>query len=294
MDKRLVSVLMFSFVMAGGTSLVLYRLVISHFSAGAFPAPPRHILVAARNLDPGTLITGSDIRTEPWTAVIPNGAVANGADIIGRGVSTTIFENEPVTEGRLAPKGAGGGLSATIPPGMRAAAVRVNDVAGVAGFVVAGTHVDVLVSGTLPGAERGASGAFTTTLLQNVLVLSAGQDLKRDAEGKPSTAQVVNLLVTPQQAELLSLASGSMTMQLVLRNPLDTKPATAPEVTFASILARRPEASAAKPVLIGTSGPVHIAAPAPQTPPAPETARIEIISGGKRTESTVPKLEARP
>ena len=118
-------------------------------------------------------------------------------------------------------------MAAMIPPGMRAVAVRVNEVVGVAGFVVPGTHVDVLISGNTPGAS-GSQGTLTQTLLQNIEVLSAGQDFKKDAEGKPITVQVVNMLVTPTQAEQLSLASSQTTIQLVLRNPLDHEIAKTP------------------------------------------------------------------
>src|SRR5215475_870307 len=117
-------------------------------------------------------------------------------------------------------KGAGAGLAATIPPGMRAVAVRVNDIVGVAGFIRAGTHVDVLIAGTHPKGNGGL-GTLTKTLLQNVEVISAGQDITKDAEGKPVNVGVVNMLVTPEQAEVLSLASNETRIQLILRNPLD-------------------------------------------------------------------------
>ncbi len=146
---------------------------------------------------------------------------------MGRGATTTIYDKEPIIESRLAPKGAGGGLAATIPPGMRAVAVRVNEVVGVAGFVIPGMRVDVLISGNKPGGSN-AQGTLTRTMLQNLEVLSAGQDFKKDAEGKPVMVQVVNLLVTPQQAEELSLASNMTTIQLVLRNPLDREIAKTP------------------------------------------------------------------
>ena len=130
-----------------------------------------------------------------------------------------IYEGEPVLGNRLAAAGAGGGFSVTIPNGMRACAVKVNDVVGVAGFVVPGMRVDVLISGSSPNAP--GSGPRVKTLLQNVAVLSAGQNYQKDAEGKPVEVQVVNLLVTPEQAEVLSLASNETRIQLVLRNPLD-------------------------------------------------------------------------
>src|SRR6202030_1199301 len=145
-------------------------------------------------------------------------------DLKGRGVITPIYAKEPLIDSRLAPKGAGGGLASMIPAGMRAVAVRVNEVVGVAGFVVPGMRVDIWIAGNPPGAQSNA-GMVARTLLQNIEVLSAGQNFQKDAEGKPVQVQVVNLLVTPEQAEILSLASNETRIQLVLRNPLDTQTA---------------------------------------------------------------------
>src|SRR5262249_35807256 len=157
---------------------------------------------------------------------------AKAQDVVGRGVITPIFAREPVIDSRLAPKGAGGGLAAMIPPGMRAVAIRVNEVVGVAGVGVPGMRVGVVGSGRKPGGDAGV-GARLRKLLQNLEVLSAGQDFKKDAEGKPVQSQVVNLLVTPQQAEELSLASAQTTIQLVLRNPLDHDTAKTPGTAVA-------------------------------------------------------------
>jgi pilus assembly protein CpaB len=151
---------------------------------------------------------------------------------VGRGVTTAIYAREPLIESRLAPKGAGGGLASMIPQGMRAVAIRVNEVVGVAGFVVAGMHVDILISGNSPS---GNLGTLTKTMLQNIEVLSAGQDFKKDAEGKPIMVQVVNLLVTPEQAEQLSLASNQATIQLILRNPLDRQMTQTPGAAMANL-----------------------------------------------------------
>src|SRR5260370_12022264 len=131
-------------------------------------------------------------------------------------------------ENRLAPAGTGGGLAATIPSGMRACAVRGNEVVGVAGFVIPGMGVDVLISGIPPGGNSTASGSKVKTLLQNIQVLSAGANIQKDNEGKPVQVPVVNLLVTPEQAEILSLASNETHIQLVLRNPMDTQVAKPP------------------------------------------------------------------
>src|SRR5580658_3148794 len=163
MNRRLISVLMFAFVVAGGASLVLYKLVIGRMSANA-PAATSSILVAAKNLDVGTVIGDTDVRVAAWPGTVPEGAIVKIGDALGRGVAASIYANEPITASRLGEKGAGGGLAATITPGMRAVAIRVNEIVGVAGFVVTGTHVDVLVVGN-SGEAASVSGANSTRTL---------------------------------------------------------------------------------------------------------------------------------
>src|SRR5450432_2906557 len=220
MNKRFVGVLTFAFLVAAGASLVLYRVLINRPQTTAAAVATTKVALASRDLEVGIVLKEDDIKISEWPGQIPIGATAHLQDLVGRGVNTAIFAKEPIIESRLAAKGAGGGLAAMIPPGMRAVAVRVNEVVGVAGFVVPGMHVDILISGTSPGSNA-SLGTQTQTLMQNIEVLSAGQDFKKDNEGKPIVVQVVNLLVTPTQAELLSLASSQTTLQLVLRNPLD-------------------------------------------------------------------------
>lgn len=220
MSKRLISVLVFAFIVSAGASLLLYRLVSSRMNTEAKQSTAQ-IMVAARSLPVGTMIGEMDIKMGAWSGPLPVNAVTKKEEAVGRGVIANIYEGEPLLESRLAAKGAGAGLAATIPEGMRAVAIRVNEVVGVAGFVVPGQRVDVLVLGQPPGG--GSGGTMAKTILQNIEVLSAGQNIQKDSEGKPVTVQVVNVLVTPEQAETLSLISNDMRIQLVLRNPLDTK-----------------------------------------------------------------------
>jgi len=212
-------------------------------------------------------------------------------DFIGRGVTTKIYAKEAILETRLAPKGAGGGLAATIPKGMRAVAVAVNEVVGVAGFAVAGMHVDVLISGT-PPSGTGGLGTQTRTLLQNIEVLSAGQDFKKDSEGKPIAVQVVNLLVTPEQAEQLSLASHQTTIQLVLRNPLDGDVTKTPGVALKQLFGGDEPKPVAPPRLHRRppAKPVAVLAEVPPPPPPPPSVKkvepvMEIFFGGKKVET---------
>ena len=286
MNRRFISVLMFAFVVAAGASFALYRMVIGRVNASAPPATSS-LLVATRNLELGTVITEPDLRVAAWPGAVPQGAVVKNSEAVGRGVIAPIYAGEPVTQSRLGAAGAGGGLASTIPQGMRAVAIRVNEVVGVAGFVVAGTHVDVLVSGNSPDSAGVSTGNSTRTLLQNISVLSAGQDFKKDTEGKPVTVQVVNLLVTPQQAEMLSLASSQMTLQLVLRNPLDTVITATTGISLAGIFSGQTVA----PTTVQAAKLVHpqrssVAAVAPRIVAAlpAESFRMEVITGSKRTE----------
>src|SRR3954451_15152759 len=234
MNKRFIGVLTFAFLVAAGASLILYRVLINRPQNAKAAASSAHIVLANKNLELGTVIKEDDVQLAEWSGEIPLGASTKVQDLLGRGVTTTIYAKEPVIDSRLAPKGAGGGLAAMIPPGMRAVAVRVNEVVGVAGFVVPGTRVDVIISGSAPNGG-GNLGTLTRTLLQNVEVLSAGQDFKKDAEGKPIVVQVINLLVNPEHAEQLSLASSQTQIQLVLRNPLDREDAKTPGTALAQL-----------------------------------------------------------
>jgi pilus assembly protein CpaB len=172
---------------------------------------------------------------------------------------------------------------------MRACAVRVNDVVGVAGFVVPGMRVDVLITGLPPGGNP-LDGSRVRTLLQNIQVLSAGTDFQHDQAGKPQPAQVVNLLVTPSDAEVLSLASNEMHIQLVLRNPMDTAIAKPPGIMVSDLFGGEhaapsqtpsPPRAPAAPVKEPQERPVAVAA-AP-TPPKPYV--IEVENGTVRTEA---------
>src|SRR5882762_6286780 len=222
MNRRLLNILLIAFVIAAGCSYIVFRLVGNRLSGTR--QTTTHVIAAATDIKLGTVLRDADLTTIEITGTLPKGAIQKKEQVIGRGVISNLYLGEAVLESRLAAPGSGGGLAATIPQGMRASAVKVNDVVGVAGFVTPGMRVDVLISGNPPGqAANTSQGTRVKTLLQNIEVLSAGTDIQRDAEGKPQQVQVVNLLVTPQQAELLSLASSQAKIQLVLRNPLDNQ-----------------------------------------------------------------------
>src|SRR5579863_10766687 len=169
MKKRLIAVLGFALAVSAGAAFVLYQLIASRITVGASSKPvTAKVLVAARDLETGALIQERDVRTQEYLTP-PPGAILKKEDIIDRGVTAPIHEDAPFYEASLAPKGAGAGFASTIPAGMRAFAVHVNEVVGVAGFAVAGMRVDLLVSGSPPSATQensGAIGSITRTLLQ--------------------------------------------------------------------------------------------------------------------------------
>lgn len=238
----------------------------------ARPLATQQIVVAAEPLQVGARIDASNLRTISWPAGDPiNGMFTKVSDCAGRAVITPVAENEPVLEANLAPTGSGAGLPATIPEGMRAVSVAVNDVVGVAGFVVPGTTVDVLVTGAIAG---GHGGNVTRTILEDVPVLAAGQKIEQDRAGKPQTVPVVTLLVSPEDADKLTMASTEGKIQLALRNTIDTRTMD-PAPVLQDALFTGPEA----PAVVKTR--VHHAA---AKPPAPY--EVEVITGTKKVTRT--------
>jgi len=218
----------------------------------------------------------------------PKGAFSKVEEVLDRPVVSNILLDEPLLEGRLAVKGSGLGLAPTIPVGMRAVTVRVNDVAGAAGFVLPGLKVDVLVTGHPPTGDSN----MTTTVLQNVLVLSAGQAMQSDARGTPVSVSTVTLLVTPNDAETLTLANGEGRIQLVLRNSSDEGIEKTPGRYVAELYGSPRKAPASgpapirKPVVL-TAAPVAIPIAAPPAPAPPD--QIIVIRGTTKTVEVIPR-----
>ncbi len=282
MNRRLAAVFAFALVVAFIASFAVYRLVIGQARTPVRTVVTSQLMVAAHDLQVGALIHDSDLTQIAWAGPVPEYTIKKRQDVVGRGVIATIYQNEPVLEKRLASRGAGAGLASTIPVGLRAVALRVNEVVGLAGFVLPGMHVDVLISGTSPGVDQ-SHGSLCKTVLQNIEVLSAGQRIEKNVEGKPEAAQVVNLLVTPNQAEILSLASESTRVQLVLRNPLDTKEQLTRGVSLAGLFGQAVDAASE---LAPTARPAARMKPAPAVHRSPDITTVEVFSGNKRSEQS--------
>jgi pilus assembly protein CpaB len=160
MNKRFAGVLVFALVVSFVASFLVYRLIVGQIGRVG-RAHQQQIVVAARDLPIGTLIQASDVKAVDWSGSAEKNWARNSNEVIGRGVVQAVYAGEPLAESRLAQRGAGGGLAATIPPGKRAVAVRVNDVIGVGGFAVPGMRVDVLISGVPPQLRQAALGTQT-------------------------------------------------------------------------------------------------------------------------------------
>lgn len=282
MNRRLLTILLISFLVAGACAILVYRLVGKHMKLTNVASTTR-VVAAAADLKLGTVLSAGSLTTIEVVGSLPKGAILKAEDAIGRGVMSDLYQGEPILSARLAPLGSGGGLAATIRKGMRACAVKVDEVVGVAGFVTPGMRVDVLITGNPPGQSDTLEGPEVRTLLQNIEVLSAGTDIQKDTEGKPKVVQVVNLLVYPEQAELLSLASNTLNsnqtrIQLVLRNPLDTDTTQMPGTAMKKLF------SNSNP---NPARPVSKASSTSAKKDAPKTYQIEIFNGKQRSNQVV-------
>jgi pilus assembly protein CpaB len=234
------------------------------------------VIVAADDLQVGARVEDHDIKIIKIAgADLPPGAPRRRADVVGHGVIVPISKGEFILPNRLAGENAGSGLPSLIPPGMRAVSVRVNEVVSVAGFVTPGTRVDVLLTGT-PGA---AGEQQTTTVLQNVAVLASGHTLERTATGEAQSTAVITLLVSPDDAQRLTLASSEGHIQLALRNPLDTKQDEVPSSNSRGLYRGVSTPAPAQPVLH------HITTKkVPAPPPSSTGVSVEVYQGDKKPE----------
>jgi pilus assembly protein CpaB len=294
MDRRFLTVLGVSLLFALVVSSLFYQMTAR---AGASRKPEqgelKDLVVAAKPLSVGITVKPTDVKvTKVASDQFPKMGFSKVEEVIDRPVVSNILLDEPLLEGRLAARGSGLGIAPIIPVGMRAVTVRVNDVVSVAGFVMPGMRVDILVTGRPPGNQD--NNSKTVTVLQNLLVLTAGTTIQPDARGQAINAPNVTLLVTPDQAELLTLASNEGRIQLVLRNGGDqsierTAGRQVSELYGAAPkqqqAAAAPRPRPAKPVVV-----VQAAAP-PPPPPAPPVDQIVVIRGNQKSVETVSNLK---
>lgn len=290
LDRRFLIVVGLSLIWALVVSVVFYRAASSAGKKRPFVAE-KPVVVAVETLPLGAVIRPQSVKlAQIPEKLFPRGGFSRLEDVLDRPVMSPIQPDEPVVEARLAVRGAGGGVAPLIPPGMRAISVRVNDVIGVAGFVLPGMRVDVLVTGRPPGHDD----TVTTTVLQNIAVLSAGKTIQADATSQTITTPVVTLLVTPAQAESLTLANTEGRIQLVLRNSIDQDLAQTPGRDLRQLYNfNGPMKSAeAAPRAVADRAARPPAPPAPVIVPPPEPERILVIRGIQKSQEPVGEIPA--
>ena len=274
---RMLMVLVVALLAGGGLAYATYD-YLENVPVQTVEVPTRPVVVAQTDLSLGVELTASDLRVVDWPVrSVPDGAFDDAAQLEGRGLIRSVSRHEPILSSKVAAPGAGAGLPPIIPPGQRAVSIRVNEVIGVAGYVLPGTHVDLLVTASTTNRVEDTT---TKLVLADVEVLAAGTRLERDLQGdEPIQATVVTLLVTPEQSERLALASTEGKIQLALRNPFDDSRPETPGVSPEQLLARgrpRPTPTRAVPAA---------PAPRPSAPPPPPT--VEVIRGNVREQTIV-------
>jgi len=254
-------------------AFVVYKNLMSKSNAGNEPGTD--VVVATNDLQVGAKVEDRDVKVvKVPNSIVPPNCFRAKSQVVGRGVVLPIQRGEFLLLNKLAAENAGAGLPALIPQGMRAVSVRVNEVVAVAGFVAPGTRVDVLLTGN----PSGSSEAQTTTVLENVAVIASGTKLERSPTGEAQSAPVITLLVSPEDAQKLTLASSQGHIQLALRNPVDTHkedlgPARAKDVYKDLPASPAPKPKALKKVV-----------PAVATAQKPPGYSVQVIRGNKVDE----------
>ena len=251
--------------------------------------PTKKAVVAAKQMPLGTLLTRDTVKIVDWPAETPlQGGFSSIDAVVDRGLITSVVENEPISENKLAPKEAGAGLAPTIAQGMRAISVKVNEVIGVAGFVVPGTRVDVV--SVLGNRSSSKDDTLSRVVVSNVQVLSAGTRYDQEearADGKAIRSTVVTLMVNPLDADRIALAQSQGELMLTLRHPLDLEPSDPRGVRMASLLTGADDYTP-KPAAPATGLRRAVSPPSPPPPPpAPAVVRaytVETIRAAKRSE----------
>ena len=280
---RVFIVFVFAVTVGGVFALATYNYV-QKIPARTVSIPTTPVVVAATDLDIGAELRREDLRIIEWPAnALPAEVINDPKDAIGRGLIMPVIQNEPILPMKLASKEAGAGLPPAIPPGLRAVSVRVNEVIGVAGYVLPGTRVDVVATVSPSGQSIDMT---SKVILTNVQVLAAGTKIERDTDkNKPMAVTVVTLLVDPEEAERLTLASTEGKIQLALRNPLDKGLPTTHGIRPAALFGiGAPTRTAVARTRVASASPSS--AP-PVVAAQPDLSTVEIIRGDKRAHEVV-------
>jgi pilus assembly protein CpaB len=282
MRTRVFTVLALAVLAGGGLAYGTYNLV-NKPQATAAAVQTQPVVVAAGPLQLGAAIKEDDLRVVQFPqGQAPEGSFTSSGELVGRGVIAPFVKNEPIIDAKLSSKEAGAGLPPLIPEGMRAVSVRVDDVIGVAGYVLPNSRVDVLATAN-PTDQR--ADTTTKVILSNVQVVTAGTRIEQDQENKPVQVTVVTLVVNPEQAERLALASTEGKVQLALRNPLDQGNPETPGIKTAHLVGTSRPAPARRSASASPKGKPGQAVTMTVAPPPLPT--VEVIRGDKRAMEVI-------
>jgi pilus assembly protein CpaB len=303
-NKRLIIALLaaITFGLIAAVSVKQYLL-----TAKTFENNLNDVVVAKVDIPVGTRLIPEQLMVAQFPAnVTPEGAIPTiDENLIGRVVTVSLSPRDPVTDAKLAPIGAAGGLSSMIPEGYRAMTVAVNEVVGVSGFIMPGTLVDVVVV-IAPPSGSGAEGMISKIVLQNIKVLASGQNIDKpnNAREVERSIRAVTLQVTPEQAEKLALASSEGKLQLVMRNSVDQADEQTAGANKRTLLSGEratiaPDPGSAAPPKAAPSSPIRRIAPRPvrdpnatakvNTPAPPPRPSVEVIKGAKKETVDFPQ-----
>ncbi len=233
------TILIGAFALVFGISAALGVLVMLNKPADA-KVEMASLVVAAVDINRGQTLSSEMLEKKNWPKdAVPEGAITDASTIVDRTVTISMIKGDLLQEGKLAPKGAGRGLAAVIPPGMRAVTIQTPNVStGVAGFILPGNKVDVMLSMTGQGSDDKTGGGSTITLLQNVEILAVDQRIEAPTDNKMNDKELrsVTLMVTPADAAKIDLGQNRGTLHLGLRNPGDTSTDFVEPVTLAGLL----------------------------------------------------------
>ena len=215
MIKRYIIIFMISFLFAIIAAWVSYQWIENNFKQ---PNETTEVVVAANEIAHGVKLDESMLKTIAWpSSLIPKGAYTSKQMVVNKVTMNKYFPGEVINENRLSDHLSGSTLSALISKEYRAISVRVDDVVGVAGFILPGNRVDILKT----QLETPSNTAITKTILQDIKVLAVDQEVSQDKE-KPTIVRAVTLELKPEQAEIIVKAMREGSIQLTLRNPIDT------------------------------------------------------------------------
>ena len=270
-SRRLILALAVAIVISGLFTLWFSRRIArSHTGANH-----TQYVATAREVNAGEVLALADLKSINWPGSMSlDGAFTNPQDLVGRIVMYPLGAGEPIQERQLAAPGSVAGLSRKIPDGMRAVSLKSDQVVGVAGFLLPGTHVDVLVTYIVPSS----SIPVTSTVMQAAEVVATGQKMEPDPKGQPALVDVVTILASPDDAQKVVLASTQGRVHFVLRNGGDTAQVSEQPVQMSAL---GQVAENYKPAVVRTRVEKKAAAPA-----VPAKYTVEVMNGEKAsTES---------